>query len=108
MATNETVSQTIARLTAENAALKAKAEARSVGTITFHVSKGGKAADGNTYEGKGGIMVRGFGRNPVTLYVEQWERLFDRMDDLKAFVAEHRAEALAINAAYRLKHDGDK
>ncbi len=103
----ETMVQKVERLERENAALKVKVEAKNNGAITFHVSRGGTAKDGTVYEGKGGIMVRGFGRNPVTLYAEQWERLFARIDDLKAFVTEHKEECAAINVAYRAKH-GDK
>lgn len=29
---------------------------------------------------KGGISVRGFGRFPVTLYSDQWDRFFDWLD----------------------------
>lgn len=75
MATTETVQQQIARLTAENAALKAKAAARSV--ISFKVSE------------KGGLSVYGLGRFPVTLYVGQWERLLGKVEDLKAFITEN-------------------
>ena len=29
---------------------------------------------------------------PVTLYVDQWERLLNFADELKAFIAEHNPE----------------
>jgi hypothetical protein len=32
------------------------------------------------------------GRFPVTLYKEQWNRLLDMADDIRAFIAEHEAE----------------
>jgi hypothetical protein len=35
---------------------------------------------------KGAVSVYGLGRFPVTLYAEQWERLSEYMDDLKAFM----------------------
>jgi hypothetical protein len=35
---------------------------------------------------KGGVSVYGLGRFPVTLYYEQWLRLLDRADDLRAFL----------------------
>jgi hypothetical protein len=38
---------------------------------------------------KGGCSVYGLQRMPVTLYVEQWERLLAFADDLKAFLAEN-------------------
>jgi hypothetical protein len=41
---------------------------------------------------KGAVSVYGLGRFPVTLYREQWVRLLERADDLKAFMEEHAGE----------------
>jgi hypothetical protein len=41
---------------------------------------------------KGAISVYGLQRMPVTLYVEQWERLLNFGDDLREFMKEHDAE----------------
>jgi hypothetical protein len=41
---------------------------------------------------KGAISVYGLQRMPVTLYVEQWNRLLDFSDDLREFIKEHDAE----------------
>jgi hypothetical protein len=41
---------------------------------------------------KGGVSLYGLQRMPVTLYVEQWERLLGFGDELKKFLAEHNAE----------------
>lgn len=41
---------------------------------------------------KGAISVYGLQRMPVTLYVEQWDRLLNFADDLCAFMKEHDAE----------------
>ncbi len=41
---------------------------------------------------KGGISVYGLQRMPVTLYVQQWERLLDFGDDIRKFLQEHEAE----------------
>ena len=35
---------------------------------------------------KGGLSVYGLGRFPVTLYKEQWLRLLDMTDDIRAFI----------------------
>jgi hypothetical protein len=35
---------------------------------------------------KGGVSVYGLGRFPVTLYYEQWIRLLDAAEDLRAFL----------------------
>lgn len=63
----------IARLTAENEALRAKKA--SAGQLSLKVSE------------KGALSVYGLMRFPVTLYVEQWERLAAHMDQVKAFIA---------------------
>jgi hypothetical protein len=41
---------------------------------------------------KGGMSLYGLQRMPVTLYVEQWERLLGFADDLRAFLKEHDAD----------------
>ena len=41
---------------------------------------------------KGGVSVYGLGRFPVTLYAEQWERLLDAADDLRAFVEQEKQQ----------------
>ncbi|HEX4355213.1 MAG TPA: hypothetical protein VHZ95_19915 [Polyangiales bacterium] len=38
---------------------------------------------------KGGVSIYGLGRFPVTLYKEQWEKLLDMADDIRAFIAEN-------------------
>ena len=47
---------------------------------------------------KGGVSVYGLGRFPVTLYKEQWIKLLDMADEIRAFVKENDA---------RLKTKGD-
>lgn len=42
--------------------------------------------------GKGGVSVYGLGRFPVTLYYEQWHRLLDRANDLKAFLEKNKSK----------------
>jgi len=41
---------------------------------------------------KGAISVYGLQRMPVTLYVEQWGRLLDFADEIRAFMKEHDSE----------------
>jgi hypothetical protein len=76
---DETVQSELERLRAENAALKA----RGSRGISLKVSE------------KGGVSVYGLGRFPVTLYKEQWTKLLDMADDLRAFIVEHDAELKA-------------
>lgn len=41
---------------------------------------------------KGAISVYGLQRMPVTLYVEQWERLLAYGDEIRKFAQEHDAQ----------------
>jgi hypothetical protein len=41
---------------------------------------------------KGAISVYGLQRMPVTLYVEQWQRLLDFADQIRQFMKEHDTE----------------
>lgn len=41
---------------------------------------------------KGGVSVYGLGRFPVTLYKEQWTRLLDMADDIRAFLKDNDAK----------------
>ena len=66
------------RLRAENAALKAANTRR--GGVSFKVSE------------KGGVSVYGLGRFPVTLYKEQWMKLLDLADDIRAFIQAHESD----------------
>ena len=72
MTTNEEMQAELARLKAENEALKkSNTGGRS---ITMKVSE------------KGGLSVYGMGRFPVTLYKEQWLKLLDMSDEIRAFI----------------------
>ena len=41
---------------------------------------------------KGGVSLYGSARMPVTLYVEQWERLLNFAEELREFLKEHDSE----------------
>lgn len=41
---------------------------------------------------KGGVSYYGLGRYPVTLYMEQWKSLAEKMPDVLAFIEAHKAE----------------
>jgi hypothetical protein len=75
---NAALAAELAALRAENAALKANSHKQS--KLSFKVSE------------KGGLSVYGLGRFPVTLYKEQWARLLDVADDLKAFLKSHDSQ----------------
>jgi hypothetical protein len=74
---DEDVKAELERLRAENARLKQQRAGRPV---SFKVSE------------KGGVSVYGLGRFPVTLYKEQWAKLLDMADEIRAFIAEHDSE----------------
>ena len=68
---DEDMKAELERLRSENAALKKGAAAG----VTLKVSE------------KGAVSVYGMGRFPVTLYKEQWLKLLDLSDDIRAFIA---------------------
>lgn len=70
---DETLKVELERLRAENAALKSRGQR----SVSLKVSE------------KGGVSVYGLGRFPVTLYKEQWARLLDMADDIRAFIREN-------------------
>jgi hypothetical protein len=41
---------------------------------------------------KGAVSIYGLQRMPVTLYVEQWERLLNFGDEVRGFLKEHDSE----------------
>ena len=44
---------------------------------------------------KGAVSVYGMGRFPVTLYKEQWLRLLNMSDEIRAFIAENETRLKA-------------
>jgi len=48
---------------------------------------------------KGGVSVYGLGRFPVTLYYEQWVRLLNSADELRAFLEENKSRLKLRNPA---------
>ena len=52
------------------------------------------------------MSVYGLGRFPVTLYKEQWTKLLDMADDLRAFIRDHEAELKAKTLGESNGHGG--
>jgi len=71
------------KLRAENEALK-KTSAKG---LSLRVSQ------------KGALSVYGLGRFPVTLYKEQWNRLLDMTDDIRAFIKANDSELKSKTAS---------
>lgn len=67
-------------LMARIAELEKQVGTRKKGAIEFRVGE------------KGGVSVYGLGRFPVTLYYEQWVRLLDSANDLRAFLEENKSK----------------
>jgi len=66
-------------LKAKLAELEKQVQGRKRGAIDYKVSE------------KGGVSVYGLGRFPVTLYYEQWIRLLDQADEIRAFMEENKS-----------------
>jgi hypothetical protein len=75
----EAMKAELERLKAENEALK---------------NRGSKGVSMKVSE-KGGVSVYGLGRFPVTLYKEQWAKLLDMADDIRAFIRENDSKLKA-------------
>ena len=69
----------IERLRNENTALKKEASSN----VRMKVSE------------KGAVSVYGMGRFPVTLYKEQWLKLLDMSDQIRAFIAANETQLKA-------------
>jgi len=73
---DEDLKAELERLRQENAALKKGATSG----LRLKVSE------------KGAVSIYGMGKFPVTLYKEQWLRLLDIADDIRAFIAANSAQ----------------
>jgi hypothetical protein len=76
---DEDLAAELARLKEENERLKL----RQSRAISMKVSE------------KGALSVYGLGRFPVTLYKEQWTKLLDMAEDIRAFLKENDARLKA-------------
>jgi hypothetical protein len=76
MMPDEDLKAELERLRSENESLKKRAATKT----SLKVSE------------KGGVSVYGLGRFPITLYKEQWAKLLDMADDIRAFIVAHDAE----------------
>ena len=65
-------------LKAQLAALQEKVKSRDRRALEFRVSE------------KGAVSLYGLGRFPVTLYYEQWMKILDHVDELRAFLEENK------------------
>ena len=73
---NDQIMAELARLRAENEALKA---AKPKGKLTLKITD------------KGGISLYGMGRFPVTLYAGQWLKVLDIAQQIKDFIEANKS-----------------
>jgi hypothetical protein len=73
------LNEELERLRNENAALKKGASS----SVRMKVSE------------KGAVSIYGMGRFPVTLYKEQWLKLLDMSDEIRAFIAANEMQLKA-------------
>jgi hypothetical protein len=78
---DEDLKAELERLRQENAALRVG----SASGVRLKVSE------------KGAVSAYGLGRFPVTLYKEQWLKLLDMSNDIRAFIAANEAQLKAKN-----------
>jgi hypothetical protein len=76
---DEDLKAELERLRNENAALKKGASSG----LRMKVSE------------KGALSIYGMGRFPVTLYKEQWLRLLEKADEIRAFIKDNEAQLKA-------------
>ena len=76
---DENLKNELERLRKENAALK----------------KGASSGTRMKVSEKGAVSIYGMGRFPVTLYKEQWLRLLDMADEIRAFIVANEAQLKA-------------
>jgi hypothetical protein len=81
--TPDEIQKELERLRAENESLKK----RSAKGLSMKVSE------------KGAVSVYGLGRFPVTLYKEQWARLLEMAEDIRAFIRENEDKLKKKEAA---------
>jgi hypothetical protein len=80
-------------LKAKLAELEKQVQGRKRGAIDYKVSE------------KGGVSVYGLGRFPVTLYYEQWIRLLDQADQIRAFMEENKSRLKMKDVEGRFSED---
>jgi len=56
------------------------------------LKKGGARGVSLKVSEKGGLSVYGLGRFPITLYKEQWTKLLDLSEEIRAFLKTHDSE----------------
>jgi hypothetical protein len=69
-----------------------KAELERLKTENERLKQKGSRGTSLKVSEKGGVSVYGLGRFPVTLYKEQWAKLLDMADEIRAFIKENESK----------------
>ena len=72
-----------------------KAELERLRTENAALKKGATAGIRMKVSEKGAVSIYGMGRFPVTLYKEQWLKLLDMSDEIRAFITANEAKLKA-------------
>ena len=76
-----------------------KAELERLKNENERLKQRGSRATSLKVSEKGGVSVYGLGRFPVTLYKEQWAKLLEMADEIRAFIKDNES---------KLKSKGDE
>lgn len=80
----------VAAISEEQAKLKAEIERLQAENKKLNAQK--RSVFRLAVSEKGGVSVYGMGRFPVTLYLEQWEKIFQHADEIKTFIDENSSK----------------
>ncbi len=69
-----------------------KAELERLRSENEKLKQRGSRATSLKVSEKGGVSVYGLGRFPVTLYKEQWTKLLEMADEIRAFIKENESK----------------
>ena len=72
-----------------------KAELERLRNENAALKKGASSSDRMKVSEKGAVSVYGMGRFPVTLYKEQWLKVLDMSDEIRAFIAANETKLKA-------------
>jgi hypothetical protein len=89
-----------------------KAEIERLKAENDRLKKGSARGTSLKVSDKGGVSVYGLGRFPVTLYKEQWTKLLDMADEIRAFIVANepklKSKGEAKPAAASSEGEGDE
>lgn len=73
-------------------------QAARIAELEAQLAKANRPKGNIKVSAKGAVSVYGLGRFPVTLYMSQWQALFEKADEVKQFIVTNAA-SLAVKEA---------